>query len=136
MGHIFKVGDGQSFKVKLNFYPLFGITSKRVQPANYKLPNGDLIWSGVIDGKTGVDGWKNSLSSCQNIITMENSDPLLFSNAMTACQESGADTALWVIFMKSSRSSDYTFLGTFRYAKDSPPDGKLLLERVGDEYTA
>jgi len=134
MGHVFNVGDGQSFRIKLDFYPLLGINDKQIQTANRKLPSGDLLWSGVIDGKVGTDGWKNSLSSCLNIITMENSDPLLFDKAMAECEKSGADTDLWVIFMKSSPGSDYTFLGTFRYAKGSPSHGKLQLERVGDEY--
>ena len=130
----FKANSGQSFRVKLDFYPLLGINDKQIQTANRKLPSGDLLWSGVIDGKVGTDGWKNSLSSCQNIITMENNDPLLFDKAMAECEKSGADTDLWVIFMKSSPGSGYTFLGTFRYAKGSPSHGKLQLERVGNEY--
>ena len=135
MSHVFKVGDGQSFRVKLDFYPLFGIASKQVQPANYELPNGDLIWSGVIDGKAGTDGWINSLSDDGKTITMKNEDITLFDDRMAKGDKRGFENALSVIFMKSSQSSDYVFLGTFRYVAGSRSNGQLMLERVGDEYT-
>ena len=136
MSHVFKVGDGQSFRIKEDFYKLLGTESLAVQRSLYDLKNGDFIWSGALseDGKSVNDGWTNTLSSDHKTITMKNDDIALFNDKMTENVKMGADTARWVVFAKSARQEDYIFLGVFKYADGSPADGKLILNRMSEKY--